>query len=430
LDDEKILFAGQHGFRKNHSCETALHELLSDLNQTRDNKLISLLLFIDFRKAFDLVDSKLLMLKLFHYGFDNSSLNLISDYFKNRKQISKFNGTKSAANNLNLGVPQGSVLGPLFFLIFINDLAYLLKEVNCKLFADDTTLYSSDSHLDVLLDKFQKSIKPLSVWCLNNRMDINWSKTYCMFVSNKRVTFPPTVLIDNIQVNVVDQFTLLGVTVDHKLNFNKHVSNICLQINRKLFSIKRLFYLSTPVKIQFFKTFILPYFDYCLSLLIYFPKTVIQKLSNCYYLCLFKLFKMKFNDADADTNSINNNLSKFGLFAFDHRIFYRLFTFSYKIYNDSYAPQLLRGLLKTNVTRELKYDLRNKNDLIVSSLKNKFGELTFSHFFPKFINHFSINIISLNFSSFKISVLNNINLNFPKFINLFPRFSIYPKTFS
>ena len=81
-----ILFKGQHGFRSDHSCETALHELLSDLNMAKDKRLIAILLFIDFRKAFDLVDSKLLLLKLFHYGFDNSALNLIANYFADRFQ--------------------------------------------------------------------------------------------------------------------------------------------------------------------------------------------------------------------------------------------------------------------------------------------------------------------------------------------------------
>ena len=118
LNTNRILFSGQHGFRSGHSCETALHELISDLNQIRNKRSIALLLFIDFRKAFDLVDSKKLIIKLFHYGFDNLSLNFIADYFDNRSQLVKYKEEYSTFQPINLGVPQGSVLGP-FFLSFL-----------------------------------------------------------------------------------------------------------------------------------------------------------------------------------------------------------------------------------------------------------------------------------------------------------------------
>ena len=113
------------------------------MNVARDKKVTTILLFIDFRKAFDTVDTKLLLLKLFHYGFDNDLIHLIANYFENSCQSTKLGTTTSKSKKVTLCVPQGSVLEPLFFLIFINDLPLFLKEVNCKLFADDTTIYLS-----------------------------------------------------------------------------------------------------------------------------------------------------------------------------------------------------------------------------------------------------------------------------------------------
>jgi hypothetical protein len=116
-----------------------------------------------------------------------------------------------------------------------------------------------------------------------------------MIITNKRIIRPTEIQVGNahVKVKVVDSFKLLGVTIDEKLNFSKHVSNVRKIINFKLFGIKRIFYLCNSVKIQFFKTFILPCFDYCSSLLIYFPKSTIQKISNCYNMCLNKLLNFK-----------------------------------------------------------------------------------------------------------------------------------------
>ena len=160
LNINNILFSGQHGFRSAHSCETALHELLTDLNRAKDKRLIAILLFIDFRKAFDLVDAEKLLLKLFHYGFDNNALELIKNYFTDRQQKVKFNGISSSYVKIKLGVPQGSVLGPLFFLIFINDLPFILNLL-CKLFADDTTLYEYGVDINSLISKFKEALQPM-----------------------------------------------------------------------------------------------------------------------------------------------------------------------------------------------------------------------------------------------------------------------------
>ena len=233
---------------------------------------------------------------------------VIANYFSDRYQSVKYDKKMSPLLKILLGVPHGSVLGPLFFLIMINDLAFII-DLLCKLFADDTTLGDADKDLNTLTNRFVEKLKVLLEWCEFNKLDINLLKTYFMFVTNKRVKLPKEINLGtktennkpvDINVCVVTSFKLLGVTLDNKLTFTEHCSNIKKIVNKKLYSIKRLFFLCTSVKIHFFKTFILPYFDYCLSLIIYFPSSSLQSLNNCFNLCLYMLFNFKPEVGDKD----------------------------------------------------------------------------------------------------------------------------------
>jgi hypothetical protein len=471
LNLNNILFSGQHGFRNGHSCETALHELISYLNENRNSKAISLLLFIDFRKAFDLVDSKKLLRKLFHYGFDNSALELITNYFTDRQQTVKYDKKKSPMLGIRLGVPQGSVLGPLFFLLMINDLAYIL-DLMCKLFADDTTLGDCDKNLNTLISRFRDRLKALLEWCEFNTLDINWSKTFFMFVTNKRVKLPTEITISSkivnnetvdINVNVVTSFKLLGVTLDNKLTFTEHCSNLKKIINRKLYSIKRLFFLCTSVKIHFFKTFILPYFDYCLSLIIYFPSSAYQSLCNCFNLCLYKLFKFSpdFSSEDKDEETVMSEfvekLHSYELFTFQSRIYNKVLLFAHGIKTNSKSPLELKSYLEIEVPDEEQtterpetlppgnvppdventqtdlrkvqpiqgtYSLRGRT--IIKSIipETKFETLTFKHFFPRLLKTFKHFDYTLRKDSFKTQVNLYLRENIKLFLNKFPKFDI------
>ena len=152
----QLLFNGQHGFRTSHSCETALHQLLSDLNEIRRKRVVALLLFIDFRKAFDLVYAELLILKLVKYGFSNNAIKLIANYFQDRSQTVKYNGKLTDYVPTDLGVPQGSTRPTLLSYIH----KWLIIELICKMFEYDTTLYSSEENVERLI-----GTSKLKHWC-------------------------------------------------------------------------------------------------------------------------------------------------------------------------------------------------------------------------------------------------------------------------
>jgi hypothetical protein len=320
------------------------------------------------------------------------------------------------------------------FLIFINDLPSLLKKLSTKLFADDTTIVKSGSKILPLIDFFKKEIQPLFNWCNFNRIDINFAKTYIMFIHNKRKIDDIPKFIDfgnNIHVQVVDEFKLLGVTLDSKLNFQKHVANIMLSINRKLYSIKRLFFLSFKLKMQFFKTFILPYFDYCSTLSIYFAKTTMLKLCNCFYYCLFKLFKWNFNDKT--TNDIHLILKDFNLFSFQHRNFYRISMLIFKIYFKQ-QPPLLYQLILDNVNTNNRPATRSQTKLSSRPLmripvpKNKFGKSTIGFIMCSFINKFFVNSTQ-SIKLYSDALKDNICNLYMDYCDLFEKFNLNGKIF-
>jgi len=206
-----------------------------------------------------------------------------------------------------------------------------------------------------------------------------------------------------------------------------------LSINKRLFSIKKLFYLSFQVKLQFFKTFILPYFDYCSTLFIYFNKTTIQKIANSYYYCLSRLLKFKFTakyiNNNFDFNHLNNELEKLNLQSFQHRILSRLLIFAHKVANHPDSPTNLSKHLSYIQCNNHSYDLRNYHSSVQLfvppiSYLNNFGSKTFQYNFPKLLNQTCVLDLNLPSKLFKNRVFNNINNYFNKFVESFKNFEL------
>ena len=171
----------QFGFRANHSTSHALISITEKIRDALDNNKFACSVFIDLKKAFDTVDHNILIAKLEYYGARNISKNWFSSYLQNRSQFVTLSGYVSSSRYVQVGVPQGSVLGPLLFLIYINDLNLSVKNSIVHHFADDTNLLYINKSMKVLSKKINYDLKGITNWLNANRISLNISKTEFIF---------------------------------------------------------------------------------------------------------------------------------------------------------------------------------------------------------------------------------------------------------
>ena len=232
LENKNILSNSQFGFRSGLSTFDALNLFSSDLFSSLDKSLSVLAVFVDFSKAFDTVNHSILLDKLYHYGIRGPIHSWFRDYLANRTQETVYDGHKSSQRIMSLGVPQGSVLGPILFLIYINDITNIFNQAQTILFADDMTIYVTGSNLETLTHTVNLELEKLNHWCLSNRLTINVNKTCFMLFSNKKINLSPLLKINNSIIKRTNQLKFLGVMYDDKLTFKFHTQNLAKKMSR------------------------------------------------------------------------------------------------------------------------------------------------------------------------------------------------------
>ena len=233
LETHKLLMEKQFGFRKNHSTYMALMLLVDNLIKSLDNGEYVLGVFLDFSKAFDTVDHAILQSKLYHYGIRGPALTWFQSYLSGRQQFVTYNGVQSSMKVVKCGVPQGSILGPILFLVYINDLANICRNTLPFLFADDTNLFISGSNLPQIEEMLNQELQEILLWLKVNKLSLNIKRTHYMLFTNKRSTKPCiSVDIDGHSIDAVEYTRFLGIYIDNKLNWKKHIAYISGKVSR------------------------------------------------------------------------------------------------------------------------------------------------------------------------------------------------------
>ena len=237
-----VLSKHQFGFREGYSTEYAVLDIYEKLLSNLDKGLSSCAIFLDLAKAFDSVDHEILLNKLPKYGIRGNILNFFRSYLSSRSQFVKIGKIESSILPIKYGVPQGSILGPLLFLLFINDLPNATKFF-IKLFADDTFLCAQNAEVDLLEAEVNRELRNVNQWLVANKLTLNVGKSKFMIVTNKKLkSYKPSFMISGKKIEECDHYKYLGVFIDKNLSWKQHIEYISKKISKACGSLANLRY--------------------------------------------------------------------------------------------------------------------------------------------------------------------------------------------
>lgn len=381
----------------------AVLDFVNDISNASERGKNTIGIFMDLSKAFDTIDHNILMNKLYHYGFRGVAFDWFRNYLSDRTQYVVYNSSSSTKISMSCGVPQGSILGPLLFILYMNDICNTSKVLNTILFADDTTIFYSHENLSVLCDTVNNELDEVSNWFKANKLSLNAKKTNLMFLGTRHQTSTInsncTIRLDGCILDRVHEAKFLGITIDENLTWKKHIENVSRTCSRNigvLYKVNK--FLPQSALYQLYCSLVQPYLNYGLLLwgnankeyinkLFRIQKRALRAISNSSYLSPTKPLFEKFN-----------LMNIFDLYIKDSAIF--MYKYKHKMLPPSFDNFFI---IHSNYHT---YDTRNKNDFRLPLTRTK----SFTSVGPKIWNDLPRNVKdakSLSLFKKKIRVLIN-----------------------
>lgn len=398
LESKSLISANQFGFRSNRSTETAILNFVAEIYKCLDQGDNVVGIFLDLSKAFDSLNHDILFHKLENLGIRGVSLKLFRSYLKNRSQSVYYDNTFSTRLNIHKGVPQGSVLGPILFLIYINDIEKASNEFKFTMYADDTSLIISDKNKGKLHAQCQFELEKINQWIESNFLKLNIKKTNYIFFQNrsKHETFPDLKL--NGHVLLQSQSTkFLGVLIDDHINWNKQIDYICDKICRTcgvLYKIKR--FLTDEAMRSLYFTLVYSHLIYCVSIWSFTWPSFVRKISvaqNKIIRCIMGMKKFESTKSTYQSAKIlpYDYICKY----FSNILIYRLLTQS----------SVNKYFIRTDSTQRI---MRNINDIVVPKFRTTLFQNCFLHKGAEVWNELPQNlksfIVTNSLNGFKIAL--------------------------
>ena len=269
MSENKLLCEQQYGFRSQHSTELAAIKLVDYLTHNMDTNKIPTSIYLDLSKAFDTLSFDILLTKFEHYGITGVPLKLLTSYIKDRYQYVIYNGKTLNLLEIRTGIPQGSILGPLFFSIYINDIIKASAVFNYIMYADDTTLYCNlEDFVDCDTETaINRELQKINLWLLRNKLTLNVDKTKFMIFHKRKKVPNLSIALNNIAITKVDTFNYLGILLDSNLSWKSHTDMLVLKISTLIGVLHRVKkYFPKSILLTIYKSLITPHLNYGLLL--------------------------------------------------------------------------------------------------------------------------------------------------------------------
>ena len=389
LEKNDILSNTQYGFRKKRSTESALINYINNIHNGLNKKHYVTSIFMDLSKAFDVIDHSILKPKLEHYGFRGIFLEFILSYVQDRQYFVSSNGFKSPTKTVNIGVPQGSILGPLLFLIYINDMKNSSIILHFLQYADDSTITFSSNNLKNCIDVMKTECNKVLEWLIANKLIINLNKTFIMVFTNRKRQGNVSIDMNNHTINEINECKFLGIMLDNKLKWQSHIKHISNKMSKSV-AILRYLKFTFPKYIlkTLYLTLIYPYLIYCNIIWGSADKTIIKPLILLQKKCLRIICKVNFFE---HTDPL---FSETKLLKIEQIFKVNCAQFIYKCYNTNLFNEFKSKLI---TQREIhNYNTRGNSQLRLPFTKLKKYQQSFFYVGIKMWNEIPIQIKSAN----------------------------------